>query len=331
MPRVTIRTIAEATGLSVSTVSRALESKGRVSPDTRELVARVSREMGYRPNAAAKALVSGRTRTLGLVVPNITNPFFAGLLKGAQARARDLGYIILLADTDEDYHVEQELIAEMSVKVEGLILAVTPSAHATADVEDYAARLPIVLINREREGTSSARPEVEIGMRQALEHLAALGHKHICYVSTGDDSWMNHYRHDTAEAESTRIGLQLTVTGPYPPSAEGGAASLEPVLASGATAAICFNDLMALGLISQLSNRGMSCPADLSVIGIDDILYSAISIPPLTTIRVAPQRIGKAATDLLVAQIDRPEAEIQQLKFPSDLVVRRSTGPVPRG
>lgn len=326
---VTIKTIAESTGLSISTVSRALAETGRIKQSTRETVLQAAKRLGYTPNAAAKALITGRSRSIGLVVPTVTNPFFTAVLKGAQARARSLGYILIVADSDENPAVERALVAEFAARTEGVIVGVVPSATADADAESYASLGPMITINRQSDGISSACIDISAGARQAMEHLAAQGHRRIAYLGGSEYSWMNNIQRASFAEEANVAGMEFREFGPYTTDAEGGASALEPVLAGKFTAAIAFNDLMAMGLIGRLMAKGFHCPDDLSVIGVDDIPYASMSYPPLTTIRVNPDRLGMAAVDALVASFDAVDASLHRSLLDTQLVVRSSTGAVP--
>jgi LacI family transcriptional regulator/LacI family repressor for deo operon, udp, cdd, tsx, nupC, and nupG len=325
----TIKTIAAATGLSASTVSRALSSRGRVNASTKDRVFKAAQELGYQPNLAAKALVTGRSRTIALIVPTVTNPFFTALLKGAQARARSLGYMLVLGDSDEDSVLERELVTELLDRSEGMILAATPSPSAGKDVAGYGKAGAVVLINRDAPGVLHARPDVSEGLRQALEHLAALGHHRVAYVRGSVNSWMDAHQQDILKEQASRLELELSMLGPYTTTSEGGEAAVDTIIASGASAVIAFNDLMALGISKRAHERGLSVPNDLSVVGIDDIPYAAMAQPSLTTIRLNPSRIGRGAVDLLVNAIERPDLSSDGATFPTELIVRGSTGAAP--
>lgn len=302
-----------------------------MKPETRDLIVRTARSLGYVPNQAAKTLVTGRTKSIGLVVPDITNPFFTALLKGAQLRARSLGYLLLLADADNDSKLEREVVREIENLTGGVIIHPVASATSDEDLAQYAASGLVVVVNREAEGISSARADLAVGIRQAVAHLVALGHTSIGYLSGSPHSWANRYRLEVLKEETGRYDVGLSVFGPYSTSAEGGAAALEPVIASGVTAVIAFNDEMALGVISQMRARGIRCPQDLSVVGGSDFPYASMISPALTTIRVDPNRVGRAAVDLLVGIIESPDDfDVERVSLPTGLVVRESTGIAPR-
>lgn len=323
----TIKTVADATGLSISTVSRALGQKGRVNAATRDLILRAARDLGYVPNQAAKTLVTGHSNTIGLVVPDIANPFFTSLLKGVQLRARSRGYIVLLADADNDATLERDVVREISNLTAGLIIHPVAAATTDADLAHYNSDSLLVVVNREAEGMSSARADLALGLRQAVAHLVALGHRSIGYLSGSEYSWANRYRLEVLRAEAEQHRISVTEFGPYSTTADGGAAALEPVAASSVTAVIAFNDEMALGMIAQMRSRGLVCPRDLSIIGGSDFPYASMISPALTTIRVEPNRVGRSAVDLLVDLIENPDARsVQRVALPTELVVRESTG-----
>ena len=196
----TIKTVADATGLSISTVSRALGQKGRVNAATRDLILRTARDLGYVPNQAAKTLVTGHSNTIGLVVPDIANPFFTSLLKGVQLRARSRGYIVLLADADNDATLERDVVREISNLTAGLIIHPVAAATTDADLAHYNSDSLLVVVNREAEGMSSARADLALGLRQAVAHLVALGHRSIGYLSGSEYSWANRYRLEVLRA-----------------------------------------------------------------------------------------------------------------------------------
>lgn len=325
---VTIKTIAAETGLSISTVSRALAETGRIKTSTRAKVLAKAKELGYTPNEAAKTLITGRTKTIALIVPTVINPFFTAVLKGTQARARALGYILIVADSDEDPALERRLVAELTDRTDGLIVSVSPSPAAEEDAISYSERTPMVLLNREAPGVPYARLDMSGGARQSIEHLVALGHRRIAYIGGSDSSWMNHHQAALLIAEAAAAGVELKVLGPYATGPEGGAAALAPIRAAGITAVVAFNDLMAMGLIGQMSAQSLLCPEDLSVIGIDDIPYASMSTPRLSTIRVSPGRLGSAAVDVLVSIINEGhDARRTHVLQETELVVRDSTAP----
>lgn len=343
---VTILTVAERAGVAPSTVSRVMTGRGRVSPDTRRRVMRVAQELGYQPSAAARALITGRTASLGLIVPNITNPFFPAVIKGAQSRARALNYSVFLADADEDPVLERELVRQMAHQNDAVIINPTPSPTVVRDVTEYRQHASVVLLNRRVPGLPSVTVDWTAGLRQGIDHLHTLGHRKLAYLAGHTASWANQERQRVLRVEADRMGMELLVLGPYATGYEGGAAAADVVLASPATAVIAFNDLMALGLLSVLAERRVPVPERLSVVGVDDIQMSNLAFPPLTTVRAPTHLLGQRAVDLCLrlleprvgaapssagapadaASGDQLTDGPEEWAVPTEIVVRRSTG-----
>jgi LacI family transcriptional regulator len=321
----TVRDVAEAAGVSTSTVSRALAMPHMVKPETRDRVRQAAERLGYSPNRAARGLITGRTGNLGIILPDLTNPFFPGIVKGVQAWARDHDYAVFIADTDEDPSAELGLVRALAKQVDGLILC--SPRMSPDDLRAALAETVVVLVHRRFENTPAVTFDNTGGMRQAVAHLGALGHERIAWLAGPRPSWSNRERTRALRAATTAAGLELVAVGNFPPTFDGGVAAADQVIASRATAVIAFNDLMALGVMSRLSVRGLRVPDDFSVIGIDDIPISGMSNPALTTLALPKEQAGRAAVDLLLALIERPNAEtVPRRELPAQLLVRGSTG-----
>lgn len=324
----TIRDVARAAGVSQATVSRALSMPELVRPATRVRVEAAARELGYRPNRAARGLITGRTGNLGLIVPDLSNPFFAAVVKGVQAAARAADHSVFIADTDEEPGVEADLLRALAKQVDGLILC---SPRAPDDeLASVGTDTTVVLMNRE----SGERPSVTVdnadGMRQALEHLAALGHRRVAFVAGPRTSWSNAQREEGLRRTAEAGGIDLVHLGHFPPQFEGGVAAADLAVASGATAVIGYNDLVALGLLSRFGVRGIPVPDTMSVLGCDDIAMSAMSHPALTTVSVPKRAAGRATVGLLLSLLDAgPEAGSMHRQLPTQLIVRGTTGVAP--
>ncbi|MCL2729067.1 MAG: LacI family transcriptional regulator [Actinomycetia bacterium] len=326
---VTLADVADACNLSTSTVSRALSDPGKVNAATRSRVERVAREMGYVPNRVARSLVSGRTDTIGLVVPDIANPFFPPVIKAVQSRARDKGYSVLLADTDEHAADEIDRARSLGKQADGLILA-SPRTSVEG-LRRLAEGAPVVFANREVEGAPSVVIDEAEGMSQAVEHLVRLGHRRICYLSGPRRSWSNKQRHDAVVAASKEFGADLLELGPFEPQIQAGMRAADVLQSAGATAAIAYDDLIALGVMARLSEQGMLVGREVSVIGIDDSPMSQAAYPMLTSIHVPGVELGTTAVDLLLAQLqddEGPESDEAPgtLRLETRLVIRGSTG-----
>ncbi len=319
---VTIRDVARASGVHVSTVSRAFSAPHLVNADTRTRVLAVAEGLGYRPNRAARALTTGRTHNIGLIVADISNPFFPPLIKAAQAQARARDYHVFVADTDEDPQVEEELIQTLSKQVDGVLLC-SPRLSNRA-IERLREDVPFVVVNRRIRGMPTVLMDVGHGARRAIEHLAGLGHRRIALVSGPSGSWTGRRMRQAATAVS---GVEVTVLGPNAPTEPGGQAAADEVIASGATGVLAYNDLVAIGLIEGLYERGVSVPADLSVIGVDDIGAGRLNRPKLTTIAMPTAAAGRMAVDMLLQSVgDQAAPTLASLE--TALVVRESTGEV---
>ncbi|MGH3488232.1 MAG: LacI family DNA-binding transcriptional regulator [Actinopolymorphaceae bacterium] len=326
---VTLADVAEACGISASTVSRALADPEKVNPLTRDRVLKIAREMGYVPNHVARSLSSGRTGILGLVVPDIANPFFPPLIKAVQARAGYKGLQVLLADTDEHARDEIDRATMMSRQTDGMILA------SPRTPEDRLAALtdlgPVVFVNREVPGAPSVVIDEAEGMHQAVHHLTALGHKRLCYLAGPRRSWSNSQRSAAVAAACAEHGVDVVEFGPFEAQVQSGVHAADLVLASGATAVIAYDDLIALGVMARLTERGIHAGQEISLIGVDDSPLSQMAHPTLTSVHVPSGELGSVGVDLLLAQInDADTTEPDQparVLLETRLVVRSSTGP----
>jgi LacI family transcriptional regulator len=325
----TIRDVARLAGVSPSTVSRALSLPEMVNAATRARVAAAVEQLGYQPNRAARGLITGRTGTIGLVVPDLANPFFASVTKGVQARARRSDVAVFVADTDEDVAAEAGLVRALSKQVDGMILC-SPRA-SDADLTAIAQDGGVVLVNRAAAGIPGITYDNEDGMRQAVAHLVALGHRRIAWVGGPATSWSTQHRGLGLRNAVEEHRAMLSPVGSFAPTYEGGMAAADQVVATGATAVITYNDLVAIGLLARLHARGISVPDDLSVAGVDDIAMSRMARPSLTTVRLPKQEAGRIAVDLLLGLLDDPDTAVgTRGTLRGELIVRDSTGPAPK-
>ncbi|AYF98393.1 LacI family DNA-binding transcriptional regulator [Protaetiibacter intestinalis] len=326
---VTIRDVAKATGVSISTVSRALATPEQVAEPTRLLVQQAAREMGYRPNRAARGLITGRTACIGLVVPDLENPFFGSIGKGVQDRARSAGYAVFIGDSGEDPTLEAEVVRSIAKQVDGVILC---SARGTDEtILELAGDTPVVLVNRSIEGLESINFDNAAGLRAIMQHLVALGHTTIAYAAGPANSWSSRRRTEAFRAFGEAApALTLVELGDFPPVFDGGVRAADLAIASGATAVVAYNDLMALGLIDRLRQRGMRAPDDMSIASFDNVAVSAMVWPKLTTVDFPRVQMGRACVDtLLDLVLGRPHAAPRTPELPVELVVRQSTGVAP--
>ncbi|MFI7706926.1 LacI family DNA-binding transcriptional regulator [Nonomuraea sp. NPDC049480] len=313
----TIKDVARACGVHVSTVSRTFSAPHLVNPATRSRVLAAADDLGYRPNRAARALTTGRTFNMGLIVADISNPFFPPLIKAAQAQARGRDYHVFVADTDEDPRVEEELIRTFTKQVDGVLLCSPRLSNRM--IERLAEDVPFVVVNRRIKGMPSVLMNVAQGAKLALEHLSDLGHRRIALVSGPIGSWTSNEMQGVA-AEAP--GLDLVFFGPNQPTEAGGLSVAADVAACGATAVLAYNDLVALGLIEGLAAMEIGVPDQISVVGFDDILPGRLNRPKLTTVAMPAVAAGRMAVDLLL----QSGGEGATVTLDTALIVRESTG-----
>lgn len=323
-PAATIYDIASMTGFSPSTVSRALHKPGRVGAATEKAVRAAAESLGYRINPMARFVTTGRTGTVALVVSDITNPVFFDLVRGAERTTALEGQTLVVAETHASTTTEQETVERLLPTVDGIILA---SSRLEPDqIRSFAAHKSVVLVNRSLEGVPTVVPQLQPGIRAAVDHLVALGHTSLAYLSGPTALWMSRQRLKLLREETERAGVSLVATEPTEPTMEAGRAALQEVLNTGATGIFAYNDLMAIGLLLACIDEGISVPNRLSIIGFDDIFGSRFTSPPLTTIRTPLALVGEEAVRRLLgapAEANTPHAESLQTEF----VLRRSTGP----
>ena len=316
-------TIAERCGVSASTVSRAFSRPEVISEAVKLRIYAVADELEYRPNLLARGLTTGRTATVGLLIPDVTNPFFPPLIRAIGRAAEEHNLMVLLADVDG--RAEADILATISDRVDGVIIAAARSTDAV--LRDAARRLPLVLANRHVEGVSSVLCDNEAALRQAVRHLADLGHTEIAYLQGPKGSWASDARGLAISSEADRLRLEFVARGPFPSSFDGGRAAGVALAATTATGALFFDDVMAWGGLAELDRLGVSVPRDLSVVGCDDALLSAMLTPPLTTIAAPFDRLGQLTVEVLAGRIARPTCEPELFSCAGQLVRRGSTGP----
>ncbi|MFF5010508.1 LacI family DNA-binding transcriptional regulator [Streptomyces phaeochromogenes] len=330
----TIREVAKEAGVSPSTVSRALAPGGTVSEVTRERVRAAADRLGYRPNRAARGLITGRTGHVGVIVPDLLNPFFADICKGVQARARGLGHTVFVSDTERDEGLEMDAIRTLTPEVDGLVLAAPQLSSEELRSLNRVTDKPIILLHRKEPGFASVTADLVEGMTDALTHLHALGHRRIAYVGGPRSTWTAQERAAGIHAMSTSDKVEIIQVGSVAPHFDGGVTgAADVVLASGATAVVAFNDIVAFGLISRFTARRVRVPDEMSVVGCDDIALAGMAAPPLTTVHVPKAHAARAAVDLLFRILGTPageDVEPLQRVLPTHLVVRGSTAAIGR-
>ncbi len=321
----TIYDVATAAQVATSTVSRAFSQPGRVSADTQERILAVAAELGYRPNPHARALLSGKHHTVAMVVSDITNPHYFDLIRGAELRARVSEYTLLLVNAEESPRVEWEQIQRLSPAVDGFVLAA--SRLPDENLQQVAAQRPVVLMSRELPGLASVVLDHVEGCRQIVAHLASLGHRDVLYLSGPRNSWMAATRWAALRAAAEQVGISARRLGPFTPKVSQGGAAADGAVNAGATAVVAHNDLLAIGVMQRLAQRGLRVPEDVSVVGFDDIFAADVCSPGLTTLGGAHVDVGRAAVELLLTAGVRAPDDQPRVLLPTELVLRASTGP----
>jgi DNA-binding LacI/PurR family transcriptional regulator len=324
---VTLTAIAQACGVAPSTVSRALSNPNRVSSSMYERIASKAREMGYF-SALLPAVDERRAHgTIALVLPNLTNLFLYDLVRGSQGQAQTAGYFHLLVSTNESPSVEAEWLAELSHTVDGIVI-VSPRTSDDA-LRSIADAVPVIVVNREIESLSGVVIDTPVGAAQAMDYLTSLGHRCVAYVRGPENSWTDHVRYAALCEAAQRHDAEIVSIGAFHPSLSAGAAAADAVSLSAATAAVFFNDTLAIGALGRFRQRGIRVPEDISVIGCDDVFGSAFATPPLTTITTSGERAGRTATEILIGHFATKDHVPRVEHLAVHLTVRESTGPAP--
>lgn len=324
----TIQQVADQAGVSRATVSRVFGRPNLVNRDTVEKVQAVAQRLGYVPNHMARALSTGRTGNVALIVPDITNPFFSALIRGAQAHAQQHGYAMFLGDSDETPELEDLVLTRLAAQVEGFVLV---SSRLPDDcIFKHAARRPLVLVNRDLPTIPRVLIDTGSSYKDGVEQLAALGHRAIAYVSGPAVSWSNRQRKRAVLRTAKALGLIVHTVGATKPTYEAGIACTDELLATGATAALAFDDVTAQGIIAGLANRGLSVPTDFSVVGCDGVL-AAMMYPPLTSVTIDCAEAGARAIALLLGQLCDEAPKGPRVVLPTKLVMRASIAAPPTG
>lgn len=298
-----------------------------VDPVLAERVRASAAELGYTANPLARSLVLGRTQTIAVVIPDLGNPTFQSILRGLSRAAALDGYHVLIADSAEQVDEERLLATQTRDRTDGLILCAPrmPQAELDALIERIS---PVVVINRT---SATSAPTIAADYHSALseliEHLYSLGHRHVAYLFGVTRSASNAAR-VLALDEALLAHPDLTVTHiEAGVDFDSGAAAAEAVEASGVTAVLAFNDLVAMGLLSTLTDRGVSVPEDISIVGFDDIPFARYTMPPLTTASVPSAQIGALAWQAIHAQLTGADTPSVSVTLTPQVVIRSSTAP----
>ncbi|MFC7374207.1 LacI family DNA-binding transcriptional regulator [Brachybacterium sp. GCM10030268] len=294
---ITLKDVAARAGVSIATVSRVFQRPEMVGESTRERVRAAAADLGYSPNRTARALITGRYGVYGVIVPDLENPFFPAVLKGAQARAHHVGAQLLITDAGESPEGELPLVRTLAGQVDGIVLC--SSRMDESALEEAASMTPLSLVNRVSPDLPGVFADVTPGIPAAIRHLRRMGHRRLGYVGGPGVSRSDTVRRAVIEEICAEIGTEWTDLGSFAPTVEGGRQGAEAVLQTDVTAVLVYNDLMALALMERLRGFGVAVPGQISVVGWDDIEFAALVTPGLSTVRVPRYEMGVQAVDLL--------------------------------
>ncbi|WP_327182124.1 LacI family DNA-binding transcriptional regulator [Streptomyces sp. NBC_01334] len=328
--RPTSRDVAQAAGVSQAAVSLVLGDKwrGRVSETTAERVREAARELGYRPNLAARNLRLGRTRTVLLVVPALTTEFFAGVYTGAARVAAEHGFGVVLYPSPEGVGPARDPFASAQAALDG-VLASSMAADALTAIR--GDQLPLVMLDSDPSGSLGAATvnlDIADGVRQVADHLLGLGHRHFLHLAADIPSWTFEVRaRELAARVGAAAGSSLR-TAPAPISIDGALAAAEAALSAPGprpTAVVCDDDKLAAGVYKALRRLGLRVPDDVSVTGLDDLALATALDPELTTVRLDAELFGERGMRALLAVLEGRTPDGGDI--PVELVVRASTAP----
>lgn len=333
---VTLREVAEAAGVHPGTASRALNDATRslVRPETVERVLAAATSLGYKPNLLARSFKTRRTNSVGIVIPDINNPLFPPMVRGVEDRLFEVGYVALLANTENDPDRQRRIFDGMvDRRVDGLVLA-TARRHDVTVAELGEMGIPIVLLNRvvEDGGFSSVSVDDAQGIRMVVEHLRRLGHERIGHVAGPQSMSTGYARYNGFLSAMRETGGAMDPR--YVAFAESfsiaeGERCAKELLATPdrPTAIVAGNDMLALGCYSAVERAGLVCPVDVSVVGFNDMPFIDRLSPPLTTVRIPHYELGVRAAELLLGRLRDPDAPVEAVHLPPELVERGSTAP----
>jgi LacI family transcriptional regulator len=332
--KVTIKDVARLSGVSPMTVSRVINASERVRPDTRRRVQQAISDLGYVPSRLARGLSRQRTGTLALIVPDVANPFFTLIVRGAEDVARRAGYRVLLCDTRSDLTVEQEVLEEMLAhRVEGIVIAPVDDRSRSDLRRLVKFGVPFVLIDRTVPGVESdvVLGDSEGGARRLVEHLLSLGHRRIGFIVESDKVSTARDRRRGYESALATAGISVDTALVANATADprGGFEGMRRLLElkEPPTAVFTVNNLVALGAIEAVRAEGLEVPDDIALVCFDDIEYASRLYPFLTVMEQPAEAFGTLGTQLLLDRIAGRGAERPRVVvLPAEFVVRKSCG-----
>jgi DNA-binding LacI/PurR family transcriptional regulator len=326
---VTIHDVARRAGVSIRTVSRAVNRKEGISEATRQRVLAIVEEMNYRPNTLARGLVSGKSQSVAIIIPQITDPFYPEFILGVESIARAQGYSVLLCNTNEIPEQELEYIKTMAAKqVEGFILCGT--RLNSEQLEQLTLQHNVAMVtSRNLRSATVVRVPGEAGLFTTTSHLISLGHRAIGFIGYKElpgENRVDGYKR-ALETHAIPLNEQRIVDTPSVSIEEGYNAATKLLAQMPDTTAIaCWNDLMAIGALQACRELGRRVPEDIALVGFDDIPIASLITPRLTTLHVSRHRLGEMVMNLLHKVIMSGGEYAEETYIPTNLIIRESSG-----
>ncbi|WP_340400167.1 LacI family DNA-binding transcriptional regulator [Paenibacillus sp. FSL H8-0079] len=332
--KATIYDIAREAGVSIATVSQVINGKGKISEKRRAEIMEIMERLHYQPSAIAAALTGKQTYTLGLLVPDISNPYFAELARAVEDRSRQLGYSVVICSTDnKDERVERYLNLLQQKRVDGMMIG-TGIDNAEILSPLLQQSIPVALIARHMPSLSVHTVTIDdiLGGRLAAEHLLELGHTRVAVLSEPSKVSSSQERVHGFRETLIKAGYTLEPNQIRESAADLSSAKKEALLLLGEidhpTGLFCCNDIQAIGALQAAKELGLRVPEDVSIIGFDNTILASVTSPPLTTVAQPIEDLGHRAVDLLIEELKDERKEPQKIVLKPELVIRDSAGRV---
>ncbi len=331
-----IKDIAREAGVSTATVSHVINKTKYVTDETREKVQQAIKKFNYHPNAHAQMLALGKSKIIGLLVSDISNPFFPEIIKSVEAAVFDLGYNLILLNTNYDAGRAVEYVHRLiQMKVAGILLLISEFDEGLI-TEAKRKKTSIVFhdLGIVGEKMSNVILDYAVGIDEAVQHLVSLGHRNIAYIGGSHEIYSGRVREqafiDSMKKHFPKAVAPKIYEGDF--RFEGGRRAAHQMLQEKdlPTAVVVANDLMALGAMQEFKASGLQVPQDISIIGFDDIAFASLSEPALTTVCSPRVEIGRRAVEALMLTVDRPHQQGIEVRIPTYLIKRNSTAPPSR-
>jgi DNA-binding LacI/PurR family transcriptional regulator len=331
-----IKDIAREAGVSTATVSHVINKTKYVTDETREKVQEAIKKFNYHPNAHAQMLALGKSKIIGLLVSDISNPFFPEIIKSVEAAVIEAGYDLILLNTNYDVERAIEDVHRLiQMKVAGIVLMISEFDDSLIEI---ARRKKTSFVFHDLgtvgEKMSNVILDYAVGIDEAVQHLVSLGHKNIAHIAGSHEIYSGRVREqaflDAMKKHFPKAKSPKIYEGDF--RFEGGRSAAYQMLQEKnlPTAVVVANDLMALGAMQEFKSTGLQIPQDISIIGFDDIAFAALADPPLTTVCSPRIEIGRRAVEALMLTVDRPHQQGIEVRIPTYLIKRNSTAPPSR-